>query len=451
MGSVIYDFLNDSFLFDGSLIHDNYSSVSESDLKQELVKYRDFVMNNAVTLRNEIIQDQYRLRVFGAKDYFSIQNLMQTAFYFDQVVLPDLILPFVRIESNISKTMTQFLGMNKSDSIDRQSLSNAITKMKQLTPMVAANYVKFFPVSYYLEPADEIPITYSENGYSDILHSNILSEYRSKAEVKSLKKCDNGWIVEETLNLGRGIAIQFQGDNDENVHIYNLFEQEIVKFNEDTKIAHFVMTLPEEPPTSGLFQAWVNQSINKAAGAHYEEMIKGLLLSSSFGASYLTCSEFSNSLLGSDVSKKSISQHTSECVMNMELPFLSNISMIDLMNVRQNDGEAFEIFRRELESRLRELRSEADPEIIRLKIENAVHELSEVQVAKIDQKVKGLSKGALAQVVVAAGGLAGSVVTSGVSIAASVIALASGFRTYAEYREKVRENPAYFLWKVKNA
>jgi hypothetical protein len=63
--------------------------------------------------------------------------------------------------------------------------------------------------------------------------------------------------------------------------------------------------------------------------------------------------------------------------------------------------------------------------------------------------VKGLRKGALAQILVAAGGLAGSVVTSGVSVAATVVALANGFRSYSEYREKVRENPAYFLWKVK--
>ena len=180
-------------------------------------------------------------------------------------------------------------------------------------------------------------------------------------------------------------------------------------------------------------------------------MIEGLILSSRCNASYLTTSEFTHSLLGTCTSKNSIKKHASELVLNMELPFLPNISMSDLMSVRQNDGEAFQAFRRELESKFRELRTETDREKIELKIQNIIHELSEVQVSKIEQKIKGLRKSALAGTVVALGGLAGSVVTSGWSIAGTVIAAANGVRTYSEYREKIRENPAYFLWKVKNS
>lgn len=451
MGSVVFDFLNDSFLFDIALQNDNYSSVSEDDLKKELGRYREYTLSNVGSIHGEITAIDYQLRVFGAQDYFSVAHLMQTAFYLDQVVLLDPILPFSRTESGVSKSMSQFLGMERNDNIDRNSLAKAAVKMKTLTPMVAANYVKFFPASYYLEPGAQIPITYSENCYSDALPEEILSVYRDKVDVRSLRKADQGWIVENALQIGRGIAIHFNGDQDDYLQIYNLFEQTIIKYDDETREIEFAMILPEKPPPTDQFQAWVNQSINQSARAHYNQLIKGMMLSSRCEASYLTTSEFTHSLLGTCTSKNGIRKHASELVLNMELPFLSNISMSDLMAVRQNDGEAFQAFRCELESKFRELRTETDREKIELKIQNIIHELSEVQVAKIEQKIKGLRINALAQTGVALGGLAGSVVTSGLSIAATVIAVANGVRIYSEYREKIKENPAYFLWRVKNS
>jgi len=451
MGSVIYDFLADSFLFDEMHQSGYYAAVSETAIKKELERYRDFALSNISELHEEIKNEDFQIKIFGSRDFFSIDHLMQTAFYLDQVVLPDLIFPFSHSESDFSKTMNQYLGMSQSDFIDRRSLAAAAQKMKILTPMVAANYLKFFPVSYSPEPGEKIPLTYSENGYADSLPSQILSKYQAEVDVKSLRKSDQHLIVEDVLRIGRCIVVRFKGDGDENSRIYNLFQQKVVEVDDDTRTIQFLMMQPEDPPPLEQFQAWVIQSINKTARAHYDQLIEGLRLSSSFGASYLTSSEFTHSLLGSSTSNENIQAHSSECVLNMDLPFLSNIKMEDLMNVRQNDGEAFELFRRELERNFRELRTETDPEVVKIKIQNAIHELSEVQVDKIDQKIKGLRKGALAQVGIAAGGLAGSVITSGWSMAATAVALAHGFSSYSEYRGTVRENPAYFLWKVKNA
>jgi len=56
------------------------------------------------------------------------------------------------------------------------------------------------------------------------------------------------------------------------------------------------------------------------------------------------------------------------------------------MDIRNNDGEAFQNFRMELEKHLRELRLENDPENLKLKRENLVHELTEVQVHAVNEK-----------------------------------------------------------------
>jgi hypothetical protein len=50
------------------------------------------------------------------------------------------------------------------------------------------------------------------------------------------------------------------------------------------------------------------------------------------------------------------------------------------LRVRTDDGEAFQTFRLELEKQLRDLRLIKDPEQLRIKAENAMHELCEVQL-----------------------------------------------------------------------
>lgn len=451
MGSVIYDFLSESLLFDTSLQQSNYKSIPEKELQSELLKYKKFALSNINNVSEEISTTQSNLKIFGDQDYFSTQHLMQTALYLDQVILPDPIYPICQEKHSMSETMNHFLGMDSSNEIDRRALSRATLKMKELTPMVMANFLKFFPVAHYHEPNKEIPINFSANGYSDILPADILSKYHDNAIVCSLKKTDKGLQVLDSLEVGRGIAIQFKNDIEKNINIYQLFEQEVVKMNEETRIAHFQMTLPETPPAEEYFQAWVAQSINQTSKAHFDQLTLDFMLSAKFGASYLTTSNFNQSLLGSPYSEKDIQAYTSDCILNLDLPFLENVSINDLMAIKMNDGEAFEMFRRELERNFRELRLENDQNIINTKIENIVHELNDVQVTKIDQKIKEIRKGALVQTGIAIGGLAGSVATSGLSLAATLSAISNGCKSYSEYREKVKENPSYFLWKIKNA
>ena len=121
------------------------------------------------------------------------------------------------------------------------------------------------------------------------------------------------------------------------------------------------------------------------------------------------------------------------------------------MDIRSSDGEAFHVFRTVLEAELAKLRSETDPDVLSKKLDSAMHELSVVKTALIDQKIRGLKSAALSELVVAGGGLAATVVTSGYSIAATLLALASGFRSYSKFRATCRDNPAYFLWKAKSS
>jgi hypothetical protein len=74
-------------------------------------------------------------------------------------------------------------------------------------------------------------------------------------------------------------------------------------------------------------------------------------------------------------------------LMNIDLPFLADVELEKLMRVRTEEGAAFQNFRTELDRQLRDLRSIDDPEQASRKAKDVVHELTEVQVRDINNKL----------------------------------------------------------------
>jgi SRSO17 transposase len=79
-----------------------------------------------------------------------------------------------------------------------------------------------------------------------------------------------------------------------------------------------------------------------------------------------------------------------------------------------------------------------------------VHELTEVQVHAINEKIRYLKKKSFADATLLMAGLAGSVQTRGWSLLASAHAAVNGYKTVQEYFQNTRQNPAFFLWKILN-
>ena len=160
--------------------------------------------------------------------------------------------------------------------------------------------------------------------------------------------------------------------------------------------------------------------------------------------------DFTSKLISQNFNvKKTIQTETANRIINFDLPFLDNINIEKLMFIREQEAEVFTNFRIELEKHFRELRTLSDPKLIQQRTENIFHELNEVQVQKIRQKVDYISKQVFVNSLVGIGGLAGGFSTGGFSLLATALALGKGFKNYIDYKEKVKENPSYLLWKIK--
>ena len=392
MGSTVFAFLSESFLFRDEDRADGYASFTDAEIQAELLRYREHVVSELSSLKKEISASDGHLKFLAERDRFSTRRLMQSALYLDQVTLPDPLFPLTRQESQSTRTMNRFHNLQDQDAVDREALAATTSRMKSLTPMVAANYVKYFPLSYLSEPGEEVPLTYSETGFADILPPEILKQYRESADVRSLRKTERGFVVEDALSRGRRIAVGFRGHYGERMMLFELFRRRNISVDDDAGIVRVVMDLPDDPPSQEEFLWWVMQSVHQTARDHCQETGSLLSLAQECDSSLLTGSEFTYSLLRANGSQRSAAEYTTDCLFGLDLPYIDGISMADLMHVRQNEGEAFHRFRAELERRLRELRREGHPSAVHSKMDDIMHEFAVVNSAEIEQELSRIKK-----------------------------------------------------------
>ena len=451
MGSVTYNFLADSLFFHTNSIKNNFAKESEARIEDELQAYRKHCIDNYENLISEIVERDSFLKVFSSSEEMPINLLKQTALYVDQFIVQDPLFNFTDIKSDITNVTAKYLGYQNDAKVDRKKLQKASVFLKEITPMIAGNFVKIFPLSYHFEGPKQIPFNLPKDNYNDALPKEIMDFFRQHVSVRSMEKMKSGgWqVIEDNVYPCRSIVIDFKESNFKSSMIYHLFEMEILEFNEETGLATFRQTLPDVPPEIDNFNTWVNQSINSASKAFFDKIFKENFISSSLNSTYLCDNNFTSNLISSNfIAKETIQTHAANRIINFELPFLETLDIEKLMNVRENDADVFTNFRLELEKQFRELRLINDPRLLKQKTENIFHELNDVQVQKIKQKVNHINKQVIVNSIVGMGGLAGSFTTGGYSLLATALAFGKGYKDYAEYKEKVKENPSYLLWKI---
>jgi hypothetical protein len=451
MGSITYDFLKNSFLLSSEDMKENYRRFSDKQLEKELSRYREYCIKNYENLSNEILKEKSDLKVFSSSGRIDFDSLKQSALYINQQVIDDPIFKLTKPKGEAVEVFSKAFGYNNSEKLDRRSIASAAKKIELLTPMIAANYVKIFPISLAFEVDNKkgVPFKYYPNHGENSLPEEIMKFYHKNMKINSLKKEDKGWVVENKVYPSRGIVIGFQNHDFEDELLFHLTENKYEKTDKEDVLT-VIFDLPETPPDEHSFKLWVYQSLNQTAKAHFDKIFKENVLASKLGLNYLTSSPFNAELLQQHLNKKqSIKDFTATQFLNMELPFLSQIKTDDLMKVRNEDGEVFETFRKTLEKEFKTLRTISDSEELARKKEDIIHELYDVQVQSINRKMSSLTKKTYIDATLMIGGLTGTIMTGGWSLIATAIAIGRGYNNYSDYLGKVKENPSFFLWKAK--
>lgn len=453
MGCIQYDFLSESLFFNQTALETKFANESDSRVEKELADYRDFCIKNFEQIQKSIAENKSGLKLFSSVDITPIPLLKQTALYINQYTIADPLFPYTAPKAENEDDASAFFGYRKS-TIKREEIASACKYLKMITPMIAGDYVKIFPISYYHE-RKTIPFYVPQNLFSDVLPLPILKFFQEHAEVMTMQKMkgSEGWaVIPGQLQIGRGIAVEFKGANFGSGMAFHLVQSETKIVDEEKREVVFVNTIPDTPPSQQEFDNWVIQSINSTARKYFNAVFQEMMVASSLGASYISDNKFTSDLITNNFElNDSIANFTATQMLNVDLPFMEKIGIDTVMDVRRNEADVFTNFRMELEKQFREMRLITDEKELKAKIDNVFHELNEVQEQKIQTKLNQLKDRLGWNLAMAFGGLAAGIQTNGFSLLATATAAGNGYKDYKEYRNDIKENPAYFLWRLKSA
>lgn len=438
-----YGFLNDSFLFDQRLIRDEFRSLSDEVIQKELFRYREFCMSQMETLMGEVRRDPSSLKLFSGVERTKFSLLKQSALYAHQYLIDDPLLHFSVHESNMGNTIGTLFDIKKA-SLDRANLVSTIHFLQRLAPMVKANFVKLLPVSVAFEPPPDIPFTYSEDRFESMVPAAYRDVFLKRADVASLKKVEGGWTTNGELFPSRAVRIAFRGHGREMIY----FLADLQDAEPEDNGFRFSMQFPNTPPDEARFEVWVQQSVNRSAGEIFNQTVAECLMTRDLEATFSTRSELLSELFDINPGARSLTADVANVFLKLNLPFIDTIDPEALMRVRQHEGEAFENFRTQLDKQLSGLRMISDPTELRIKAENAIHELTEIQVRDVENKFQAVKDKARLNVATAITGLTAAIKTAGLSLLAVAAAAVKGSDAFLEYRKEVKRHPAYFLWKI---
>ncbi len=450
MGSICYDFLANSFLFDQNNLRQNFRDYADDQLETELEAYREYVLEHRHEIINDINSTKSALKVFSTIGTIPEQTLLQSALYLEQFILDDPLFKFAKRSGKQSEAFNAAMGMQQDKRVDRGQMTCLLSALKRLAPMVAGNYVKLFPLSHVFEPGDKLPVYYSPIRFSDVLPPAIRQFCSEHAVIRSMQQVKDGWQIMKDQDYTNGLYVGFGSEAEvyENGMMYHYWEQQ--EFPTDKPdIVEFRMNLAEYPLEKVVWDGWVEQSVNRTAINLVDRTYKEIGIAAGLGSTYITDQEFISSLIRQSYDTKDTPELiTARQVLNMKVPFIERIDVDKLMNIRTMDADTFTNFRIELEKQFRELRFVTDEQELRERQENILHDLGKTGVAKINIKLDTLRRKAFWEGALIAAGLAGTVVSGGWSLLAAATAGAAGIKTYNDYKDGLKENPSYLLWKV---
>lgn len=223
--------------------------------------------------------------------------------------------------------------------------------------------------------------------------------------------------------------------------------QEITSFDEKTGQAEFRMHIPDTIDKK-TFEHWVYQSINQSANHHFQEKYSELVLAQKCGCMYLSRSPLTAHILQMAIDKPSKDAEISNMALKLDLPVIDQMPISDILEIRNNYGQAFHNFRNELNAKLLGLDSIDDADALKRQLDTISYELNSVQVKEVEKEYRKISRTLKLDAVALTGSLIASFATGGITAVGAAGAFVKGISDINKYYTDVNEHNGLFLWKL---
>ena len=446
--SRITDYMDESCLFDPVWIVDAFARLSDAEIEGELGRYREFRLADQQLAVPEqglsIVPDRGRL--------VAMDTLKQAALYMDTALVEDPLFSFsepITPERNMWAVLSTGWGIER----DRSALTEIVTYMHELRRSVDAGVVRLVPFeaqrAFDGHPMPMKSVTSVRGQHA--LPEDVVRLFLDRLEVQDRDNNNRPWTPISDLGATNRFGVRFKGDIESRVGQYSRIARTPVR-QADGRV-HMAYSNPVEAPAPQDFIEWALGCIYQTAMTIVADVKRDLAFADAHGALYQTSSSLvadliTHSTQGDGGLREDVLKYT----LQLNVPVLNEATLDEVVDVREKEGDAFQAFRRHLESTLKELRLVTDATELQRRIENVSHEITEVQVADVERKVKAVRRNRNMMLTSTALTVSAAILPLGIGISSAVVG-ALGFlqamQTRNALQDQVKENPAYFLWKLR--
>lgn len=454
MSHINYDFLSESFLF-GAQLDDGFKDITDAEIKNEIHRYREYVISKLDSIITETTGKENLISItiesFAEKPNDNL--LKQLALYVDQILISDPLFEMSEEKSESTKVMSEFYGI-KNEEIDRKSLCEVMLYMKRHTPLIVCGYVKFIPMSFLHEAPREIPVMYEKDNYKNGLPHNIMDLLKENIDVRNTYKNSDGKLrveLEKPLQKGSGLYIYFPECSYKSGEIVQYQKSKLVEYDEKSRRAVFRLSVTDRMSDEE-FSVWLNQSINKSCIHLYDETFQEFLFASRLNSMYLTQSELKARLIAMESGNTdSIQSRIANMTLKIDAPVFQNMDLSRIVDIRNNYGESFSVFRSELGEKLLHLSNVQDMNQLESELMEMTYQINDRYITDIKTEIKSLIRSIGLDVAIVTGALATNNIMSGnnmISVVTGILAAADGVKDSIKYFGNIKRRPGYFLWKL---
>lgn len=296
------------------------------------------------------------------------------------------------------------------------------------------------------------PVMELPPGLADYINSNIRI---SPASFKNDKMMI--YPLEDLDKPRRMIAVRFA--DEVALKVYFLGSMSINK-NEKGEITNEAsMVFPLNDNTDELdantFEHWVIGESQKYVRERLDELNTNLFLAATARAHFLTNIPSSKDLISLDINSDNSNENILKTLLEVELPYLSNVEISELANARK-DEMAFQEFRTAFDKAFSELESMEEDQRPK-RIDELVRDLIQTPILRIDNRLQALHRNVLIDSVLAVGAFASTILSGGntligLATMAAAAKAADSYKKAKTQEDELREQSSFFYWQAtKNA
>lgn len=439
----IYSFLEESLLLQGE---NAISKATFSELERQLDEYREFSI--------KLLQDRIKIgigsgpiRGFTGGIHFDEQMLKQAALYFDEFIVPDPLFAVTESLDNVERNDIADAIFGPSDITSKYDYENDIrnrvleatkilNRMKKVSDF---GYLDFLPTTYLKE------IDNKENLRLKLMNTALDDVHKTI--------CDNYFISNEEITLG--------GNGYKELSVNQMFRDYEDNLPREMIVPMAMMQIPigedngktyltgKSYPSEEFNRKQVDFLVQQGKLNYYKESILisriNGALADSLNAHIVTKSKLTNELLSSQGIPFNA---TTSTFINSKIPIITSVDFEQLLKIRQDYGESFSEFRRQLTSMLDDITLVQDSKNIEQYVQKRVEGAFDESIEKINNEIKKYDRGLLVNTMINYAQLVGQTTSYVNDIASLATAVIQELLEFYDHKKNLKRNPAYFIWQL---